>query len=108
MGCNCKSKKKSVVTEPIKSGGMNIFLKKLKLLGMFIMLLTIMTLMLPIIWGVLMIMVYKNVYGNGFDLVSFTKTLMGKNKVETPKEEEEDIDPNDYEAIGIDEIKNKD
>lgn len=105
MGCGCKSKK-------INSGdvsedkGVNKP-GKFRLLTTMVVMTTIVILMTPFIIGLLIKMVYDSTYGDGFDIIKLVKKLMGKetNKKEPIIEFEGEINPDDYELVGVENIK---
>lgn len=108
MGCNCKTKKtKKGDTTSVGSNDENYreksFGDKIMKLGRLIFLCVIITLAFPFIYLFIMATTIKGQYGEPLDIVSIVKHIL--NKKESEEESEEDINPEDYELVGVDKVK---
>lgn len=100
MGCNCKTKKvKSEAGDVSEAKGPN---KLITFVG-YILISVLITLLLPLIWIVLLVMVYKSSYGEGWDITNAMVSLF-KKKDKVEEDNLEDINPDDYEVVGVDKI----
>jgi hypothetical protein len=105
MGCNCKTKKSSKNDDNVKVEGE----KKFSWNGFVIATLMSIgvTIAFPFIWAVSIYNVYKNqVYGEAINISGFiTKILDHSKKKESVSDEEIEINPDDYELVGVEKIK---
>jgi hypothetical protein len=98
MGCGCKGGNTPKSEET--NNNRNIFKKGLDSIIAIIG----GTLLTPIIWGVLIVTIYKSRSGNALDIGELIKSFT--KKAEDGEEPiEEDLNPEDYELVGLDKIK---
>jgi hypothetical protein len=102
MGCGCKSKKKKN-----ESGDVVIetnVMDKILLIGRLTLMSILVTVLMPVVWFILLKMVYKSNFGGEFDVTEMITKLLG-NKKETTEEEKPDVNPEDLELVDVDKIK---
>jgi hypothetical protein len=101
MGCGCKSKKK--VDDVVDNSEFNL-LEKIQWIGRLTLISILVTLIMPVVWIMLLRMVYKSSKGDTLDVVAMVTKLLGKNK----QDEESDLsglDPDEFELVDVDKIK---
>jgi hypothetical protein len=105
MGCGCKTKKINGTTinadtgEEVKDEKPN----KLRVIGGTILMCVVVTLLMPLVWVLLIISICKSSDGNGWDMTRFLANLV-KKKEKPEVIDEEEINPDDYEVVGVDKI----
>jgi hypothetical protein len=100
MGCNCKSKNKDkseVVEKEFSWVG----------LGVATLISIAVTIAFPFVWAISIYNIFKNqVYGEAIDISGIiTKMVNYTKKKESTSDEEIEINPDDYELVGVEKIK---
>jgi hypothetical protein len=103
MGCGCKgeSTKKIVNEENGVKKSLNI-VEIFQRIGGGIAAVLIATLLLPVMWFTIAVAMYRSWFHGAFDLSSVLKKLKKESKIEA--DEEEEINPEDYELVGVDKV----
>lgn len=101
-GCGCK-------TKTIIRNGESVTVEDkpntIKLIISGFLLSLLVTILLPVIWVILLVMVWKSLFGTGLDLSALMIKFMGKGKKVDKDDDISGLNPEDYELVNVDTIK---
>jgi hypothetical protein len=105
MGCGCKSKSSTKINSEANTSTASKKTLKFKehaiKIARILVVTTLLTIAIPLIWLLIVYIVIKSYYGEPFDLGGIIHQMKDKGEDDI---EEEEINPEDYQLVGVDKI----